>query len=440
MCPAIQVSNLSKLYRLGARQQAYHTLRESIVEAVAAPFQRLRELFSRPTVPVGEARIEGDAFWALRDVSFDIHPGEVVGVIGRNGAGKSTLLKIISRITEPTSGRVVLKGRVGSLLEVGTGFHPELTGRENIFMNGSILGMSRREIAQKFDEIVAFSEVDDFLDTPVKRYSSGMYVRLAFAVAAHLEPEILIVDEVLAVGDAAFQRKCLGRMREVSKHGRTVIFVSHNMAAIETLCNQVIYLDGGKLVNKGDTKEQIQSYYQHAEAAAAKANALANVGGKQRPNQIIHSIAVVNEDGEVSHNVRLGGKFSLRLKLTAPAALEGAVVGVGFDDTLEQRALSVLTPLTHGGVNIPAGTSMIECNVPNFPLAPGDYWLKVVITARGSDVDTLEKGLRIHVYNAHVFEEGRGHHRGYCVAQSTWRYGSESDLPIPVLAAAEIEA
>src|SRR6266702_1621000 len=238
MKPAIRVENLAKRYQIGGSEAAYHTLRETIMAMTVAPWQRLRR-FARRGVP--KDHDEPDTIWALKEASFEVHPGEVVGIIGRNGAGKSTLLKMLSRITEPTSGRIELRGRVGSLLEVGTGFHPELTGRENIYMNGSILGMSRREIHRRFDEIVAFAEIEEFLDTPVKRYSSGMYVRLAFAVAAHLDPEILIVDEVLAVGDVNFQRKCLGRIRTVSREGgRTVLLVSHNMAAIESLCDRAI--------------------------------------------------------------------------------------------------------------------------------------------------------------------------------------------------------
>src|SRR6266498_47444 len=227
MTPIIKVHDLGKRYQIGAREEAYETLREAIVGVVRSPLQRF-----------GRNRSAADVVWALRGVNFEVEPGEVVGIIGRNGAGKSTLLKILSRITKPTSGTVDLYGRVGSLLEVGTGFHPELTGRENIYLNGAILGMPRAEIRRKFDEIVEFAEIDKFLDTPVKRYSSGMYVRLAFAVAAHLEPEILIVDEVLAVGDAAFQKKCLGKMRDVTREGRTVLFVSHNMAAIQGLCSK----------------------------------------------------------------------------------------------------------------------------------------------------------------------------------------------------------
>src|SRR5215510_11059946 len=233
MKAAISVERLSKQYRINAVGGSYRTLRESLMEGAAALWQRLRG-----RAPASASGDDGAAeLWALRDVSFEVQPGEVLGVVGRNGAGKSTLLKVLSRITSPTAGQVDLRGRVGSLLEVGTGFHPELTGRENIFLNGAILGMSRREVARKFDDIVDFAEISRFLDTPVKRYSSGMYTRLAFAVASHLEPEILIVDEVLAVGDAAFQKKCLGKLGEVSRvGGRTVLFVTHNMGAVTSLC------------------------------------------------------------------------------------------------------------------------------------------------------------------------------------------------------------
>jgi len=249
MTPIIKVQDLGKRYQIGAREEAYETLREAIVGVVRSPLQR----FARN-------RSAADVLWALRDVSFEVEPGEVVGIIGRNGAGKSTLLKILSRITKPTSGGVDLYGRVGSLLEVGTGFHPELTGRENIYLNGAILGMPRAEIRRKFDEIVEFAEIDKFLDTPVKRYSSGMYVRLAFAVAAHLEPEILIVDEVLAVGDASFQKKCLGKMGQVAKQGRTVLFVSHNMPAVKSLCGRAILLSAGRISQDGSVNEVVNSY------------------------------------------------------------------------------------------------------------------------------------------------------------------------------------
>ncbi|MGA2584721.1 MAG: ABC transporter ATP-binding protein [Tepidisphaeraceae bacterium] len=250
---AIKIEGLGKRYRIGQRKK-YKTFRESIVSAATSPFRRL----------TGNPGENGEAsFWALREVGFEVRQGDVVGIIGRNGAGKSTLLKILSRITEPTEGRVEISGRVGSLLEVGTGFHPELTGRENIYLNGAILGMKKTEIDRKFDEIVAFAETEKFLDTPAKHYSSGMYTRLAFAVAAHLEPEILVVDEVLAVGDVQFQQKCLGKMNEVAKEGRTVLFVSHNMGAVVSLCTRGILMQSGRLIADGPTDEVLSQYLSH---------------------------------------------------------------------------------------------------------------------------------------------------------------------------------
>lgn len=245
----IDISHISKCYTISHRE-AYETLRDKMMEIAKKPFR----LFSK------KVKVEKENFWALRDISFSIAQGERVGIIGRNGAGKSTLLKIISQITDPTNGSIALQGRVASLLEVGTGFHPELTGRENIFLNGAILGMTQAEIRRKFDEIVVFSEIEKFLDTPVKRYSSGMYVRLAFAVAAHLDPEILIVDEVLAVGDIQFQKKCLGKMEDVAKSGRTILFVSHNLAAIKQLCTKCVLLEKGKVAMIGKPQEVIQKY------------------------------------------------------------------------------------------------------------------------------------------------------------------------------------
>jgi len=251
----IHVERLGKRYQLGVKREAYGTLRDTIASAVQAPLRMLRDRGRKHT---------SEEFWALRDVSFSIKRGEVLGIIGRNGAGKSTLLKILARVTYPSVGRAEIIGRIGSLLEVGTGFHPELTGRENIYLNGAILGMRKTEIQQKFDEIVEFAEIQQFLDTPVKRYSSGMFMRLAFSVAAHLEPEILVVDEVLAVGDAAFQKKSLGKMGSVAKEGRTVLFVSHNMLAIENLCSEAICLEAGRIVKQGRPAEVIDSYLRNA--------------------------------------------------------------------------------------------------------------------------------------------------------------------------------
>ncbi len=256
MKPIVKVQGLSKQYRLGTRKESYATLRDTIVGAARAPLRLWRR----------NGHSTDNTIWALKDVSFEVAPGEALGIIGRNGAGKSTLLKILSRITDPTTGQVDLYGRVGSLLEVGTGFHPELTGRENIFLNGSMLGITRKQIERKFDQIVDFAGVEKFIDTPVKRYSSGMYVRLAFAVAAHLEPEILVVDEVLAVGDADFQKKCLGKMGDVASEGRTVLFVSHNIASIQRLCSSVILLDSGKIVAHGPAHEVTARYLQSGTA------------------------------------------------------------------------------------------------------------------------------------------------------------------------------
>lgn len=256
MSTVISVQNLSKKYVISHQaQDRYLTLRDVMADAAKKVASKLRHPFATQ-----QADFTQEEFWALKDINFDIQQGDKVGIIGRNGAGKSTLLKILSRITEPTTGQIAIKGRVSSLLEVGTGFHPELTGRENIYLNGAILGMSRADIKKKFDEIVAFAEVERFLDTPVKRYSSGMYVRLAFAVAAHLEPEVLIVDEVLAVGDAQFQKKCLGKMQDAGAEGRTVLFVSHNLAAIKNLCSKALLLDNGLLVFSGDANEAMDRY------------------------------------------------------------------------------------------------------------------------------------------------------------------------------------
>ncbi len=290
---AIRVKDLSKLYRIGAQVQSYETIRESLANAFASV---------RSNYTTGSANNRTGTIWALDGLSFDVDRGEVLGVIGRNGAGKSTLLKILSRITRPTGGEVRLRGRVGSLLEVGTGFHPELTGRENIYLNGAILGMRQVEINSKFDEIVEFAEIGQFLDTPVKRYSSGMYMRLAFSVAAHLEPEILLVDEVLAVGDAAFQKKCLGRMGQVAGEGRTVLFVSHNMGAIRSLCPRSILIERGKIEADGSSDQVISQYLKHNEPLDSHSGEIHWLNADQAPgspNLRLRSIRLVSADGRV---------------------------------------------------------------------------------------------------------------------------------------------
>jgi lipopolysaccharide transport system ATP-binding protein len=419
MSYACRVEGLGKRYRVNRAtpraSYGYRTLREELIRLSTAPLRRLR----------GESSTDrNEEFWALRDIGFDIRFGEVVGIIGRNGAGKSTLLKIFSRITKPTTGQVELRGRVGSLLEVGTGFHPELTGRENIYLNGAILGMSRREIARKFDEIVAFAEVERFLDTPVKRYSSGMYVRLAFAVAAYLEPEILIVDEVLAVGDMAFQRKCMGRMREVGRTGCTVLFVSHNMPAIESLCTRAILLEGGRVVRDGDVPELITEYRRQV--------MIPHLGNGSstfdREGLVFRSATLLDEAGEPTNFLPLGGMFHLRIGLEAVDPIDLPTIGIGIDDTMGQRMLTLHTPQSRVAIDRVEGRCAVDCRIARFPLAPGDYWIKFALSARGSEIDSVERALHFTVVNGEMFGEGGGFQRGCCVAPSLWEYVGAAPL------------
>jgi lipopolysaccharide transport system ATP-binding protein len=303
--PAISVENLSKAYRIGLKDVMHDTLVGALKGVMYSPLKNWRRLSRLDTF-----RHNGhadDIFWALKDVSFEVQEGEVLGIIGRNGAGKSTLLKILSRITEPTSGRAVIRGRVSSLLEVGTGFHPELTGRENIYMNGTILGMTKREIDRKLDAIIDFSGVEQFLDTPVKRYSSGMKVRLAFAVAAHLEPEILIIDEVLAVGDSEFQKRCLGKMHDVAASGRTVLFVSHNMTAVENLCTRAILLQKGKLSSDGDSASIVQQYLEDSCTTAACIDLRGVSDGRKGSGEArFVEVSIFDNDRALNHRIAMG--------------------------------------------------------------------------------------------------------------------------------------
>jgi lipopolysaccharide transport system ATP-binding protein len=428
MKPAISIEGLSKQYYVGARKsEGYRTLRESLVDALTATWRRARRASTGRLRREGEGCDSAEAFWALQDVSFEVQPGEVVGIIGRNGAGKSTLLKILSRITEPSRGRVELRGRIASLLEVGTGFHPELTGRENIFLNGAILGMTRAEVGRKFDEIVAFAEIDRHLDTPVKRYSSGMYVRLAFAVAAHLEPEILVVDEVLAVGDMAFQRKCLGRMREVSRGGRTVLFVSHNLASVEALCDRGVLLQGGQLARLGPVRAVVRAYHQSLHGSTTGgAVSLAELDGPERHQKILRHAVLLDEAGEPTQYVPLGGTFRLRIGLDVDHPIDLPTLGIGIDDSLDQRLLSLHTPISRNPIRRIDGDCEAECRVPTFPLAPGDYWVKLAVSVNGNDIDSVERVLCFTVGNADAFGQGRGFHRGVCVAPSEWGLVRES--------------
>jgi lipopolysaccharide transport system ATP-binding protein len=405
MKSAIRVERLSKQYRIGARETGYRTLRESLGHAFASPWRRWR---SRPRAgrTSGPRHEAPDTFWALKDVSFDVQPGEVVGVIGRNGAGKSTLLKLLSRITEPSSGRVELRGRVGSLLEVGTGFHPELTGRENIFLNGSILGMTRREIARKFDEIVAFAEVERFLDTPVKRYSSGMYVRLAFAVAAHLELEILLVDEVLAVGDMAFQKKCLGKMQGISQSGRTVLFVSHNMGVMQNLCDRGLVLEAGQVKFQGDLSSGIAKYEAALASLAGQDLArLTNRGGTGEAR--VTAISLEDAEGFNVGRVSMGEPTTIRLRIRCNRKLHRPKIGIAVTTPAGQRLFRLLT--SDQGVQLPdlVGEATVECLIPRMPLLPGLYLLTVGLhEGMHTIIDQVEGAVSFEVIAADVFGTG----------------------------------
>jgi lipopolysaccharide transport system ATP-binding protein len=371
MIPAISVRNIGKRYRIGAKERAGRTLRETIVDLAAAPFRRLGRI-GRPTAPE-------ELIWALKDVSFDVQPGEVVGVIGRNGAGKSTLLKIMSRITEPTEGRIELRGRVASLLEVGTGFHPELTGRENIYLNGTILGMKKAEIDKKFDVIVAFSEIEKFLDTPVKHYSSGMYVRLAFAVAAHLEPEILLVDEVLAVGDAAFQKKCLGKMEDVAKAGRTVLFVSHQMNSIRKLCGRCIWLDGGRL-RLADTMVKVVCAYETE--STSESDAAWRTGDDHVAARFMNW-EVLDPKAEPAHLMTTLGPVTFKFALRVNQPVLNGVHGIALWSSNNQL---IWTWATYQ-LNLNIGVWECVYTLPGLPLRPGAYSWHVSLYSEGRLLD-----------------------------------------------------
>ena len=362
---AIRVAHLGKQYQLGARA-THRTIREAVVETFWGATRSLRGRSERHPV---------EKFWALDDVSFDVAHGEVVGIIGRNGSGKSTLLKILSRIVEPTTGQIDLEGRVGSLLEVGTGFHPDLTGRENVFLSGAILGMRRTEIASKFDEIVDFAEVERFIDTQVKHYSSGMYMRLAFSVAAHLEPDILVVDEVLAVGDAAFQKKCLGKMGTVARHGRTVLFVSHNMGAVVSLCSRALLLDTGHLVLDADPMT-VAARYQATLTAPAQTTDLASAehfgSGKAR----FVSLRCIPErrDGTTREMMCPGSRLRIETRIEAYANIESANVGITVYDATGYRLVDANTAMQGRFVSMtPGEKATVTFTLDDVRLKPGTY-------------------------------------------------------------------
>jgi len=408
---AIRIENLSKRFTIGVAKAQHDTLRDQIVSGLDSLFHP-RRCTSKPA----------DIFWALKEISLEIKKGEVVGIIGRNGAGKSTLLKILSRITEPTSGFAEIHGRVASLLEVGTGFHHELSGRENIYLNGAILGMKKAEIERKFDEIVAFSEVEQFIDTPVKHYSSGMYVRLAFAVAAHMEPEILLIDEVLAVGDTAFQRKCLGKMNDVARQeGRTILFVSHNMAAVESLCDVAYMLESSELVQSGKPVEVVESYLSSCRMVSSvplterkdragngrlRCTDLALQSDDQRPIEVVQSgknvqfsVDYKSTDGELK-NVEMSIDIFAQTG-QCMLILNSGMVGATFDAVPE--------------------AGRFTCRVERFPLSPGQYFMTLFCKVNGNIADWIKQAAVLTVEAGDFFGSGRlppPTHGGFLVPQS----------------------
>jgi lipopolysaccharide transport system ATP-binding protein len=421
MDPIIRIENIGKMYSIGAKQFRHDTLGEAMLHALKSPLRKLKEL-------QGVAQSHETVFWALRNVSFDVQRGDVLGIVGRNGAGKSTLLKILSKITDPTEGRAVINGRVSSLLEVGTGFHPDLTGRENVYLNGAILGMKQAEITRKFDEIVEFAEIEKFLDTPVKRYSSGMYVRLAFAVAAHLEPEILIVDEVLAVGDIQFQTKCMGKMEDVSKGGRTILFVSHNMGAIRNLCARGVLLENGQCTLIGTSNEVVNRYM--SSITSNENNIGLRSRKRSRPGLPTRMMITNVEIQNIKHGC-----------VNEAETLDELLVKIDYEILTEIDYFSAEwrfkdpygTPLIYSS-STPMGNIIfhpengekqgtILCHIPRIPLSMGEYSLEVGLVKPGVKyLDHLDDACKLRISSSDPQKTGYQYKRELAplFVESSW--------------------
>lgn len=417
MDPVIQIQKLSKQYALRESPAMYSSLRESITNLVAGPWR------ARKPKP-----LTGSSFWALKDIDLEIYQGDTVGIIGSNGAGKSTLLKILSRITDPTSGRIGVRGHLASLLEVGTGFHPELTGKENIYLNGAILGMRRAEIESKFDKIVSFAGVGDFLDTPVKRYSSGMYVRLAFSIAANLDPEILIVDEVLAVGDVAFQKKCLGKMAEACDRARTVLFVSHNLAALEALCKRAIVLQKGRLVFDGASKDAIDFYLRNVVGEVVESDShVADLSAAPRAahrTPQLKRLELYTGDGEP-----LRGGLPIGAPLRAVIAFDLETPCTSFDASLAFVTTSGQRVCTAHSAYEPvreheerAGSQVFVCDIHSLPLIPNDYKIQVTLDIAGQEVDVVEEACNLTVLKSDFYGTGVIPTKGMMLLENRWTF------------------
>ncbi len=416
MKPAISVHNLSKQYRIGKKPSRDNNLTENIRRQFSTAWDKV----SRLVTPNKEFE-KDESFWALKDVSFEVQPGEVVGIIGRNGAGKSTLLKILSQIVEPTSGHADIRGRMGSLLEVGTGFHPELTGRENIYLNGAILGMKREEITKKFDEIVDFSGVEDFLDTPVKRYSSGMHVRLAFAVAAHLDPEILVVDEVLAVGDASFQAKCLGKMKEVAKQGRTVLFVTHSMGTIAALCTSALRMEAGSVVDAGPAAEQVSKYM--SSLHVSQTTPLADRSDRSGSGDArFVGVGVWDDRGCPVQGVTCGTGLEVRLAYRCRTPVAHPAIHMALYNDLGTPVCFFSSDYSGDILGDLSVDGNFYCQIPELSLAPGRYQINVALTSGGRDVDHIAGAMSFEVEPGSFFPTGRTppSSYGYFLCRHQW--------------------
>ncbi|MFC1948651.1 ABC transporter ATP-binding protein [Chloroflexota bacterium] len=418
--PMIKVDNISKRYRIGATEQGYKTFREAILSGIIAPVRNFGKLRNLTHFKNGE---EADVIWALKDVSLEVQKGEVLGIIGRNGAGKTTILKILSRITEPTGGSVELYGRVSSLLEVGTGFHPELTGRENIFLNGAILGMRKREIEEKFDDIVGFSEIEQYIDTPVKRYSTGMQVRLAFAVAAHLEPEILLVDEVLAVGDIAFQRKCLDKMEDVARGGRTVIFVSHNMGAIRSLCSRAIWINGGRLVKDGAVDEVIREYEEQQLGYSDDSSCIITRNPLQVENQSFYCSRVLISDarGNNTNLFKYNDKISLLCEFKDDPRDSFSPEFRIYNESRQLVATGASAAFHDKYFD--RKTKQVKMEIGPLPLTVGKYYISLSVMVNHDRRDTWENAVAFTITECQPFTRSWNMHLrtdGPCVINHTF--------------------
>ena len=427
MKPAIVVDKISKQYRIGHEVKRAASVGAALTQAVTAPFRYLKYRMSQAT--------DEDTLWACRDISFEVKMGEVLGVIGANGSGKSTLLKILSRITDPTSGRAIIHGRVNALLEVGVGFHPELTGRENIFLNAALHGLNARETRSKLDEIVNFSGIERFIDTPVKRYSSGMRVRLGFAVAAHLEPEILIVDEVLAVGDLAFQNKCLGKMKEVTSEGRTVLFVSHNMPAVQHLCDTCLMLEKGRVVAHGETEQVIKRYIENNQQDAVQVAHADLTGAHREGNGMAHFewIELCDAADRICNEFQMGAGIKFRMAVRGRAAINQAKAAVIIYDTMG-RVVVELSSESHANLCFeidPATPLIITATIPEQNLLPGRYSVKITLKDVGAVqmLDSIRSAHYFDIIPANVFGTGRilSYTEGVVYFRSSWRLETKGE-------------